>query len=208
MDKNYRALIPCAGFGTRMNMMPHEAKELLWDEEGKFIIDWSLELCKKHNIDPIIITRPEKEEFNQYIKNKKIPTVYPTGASVGESILSSKELWGEYNIVILPDTRFEYPETLFQDMLNGMKLGNECVFALFKVTDYQNWGILCDNTFYEKPKKIFTEEDNAFAWGIFGFTKSYGETLLNSYNTYSDPLKISNPGYFFINNFRDITRKY
>jgi choline kinase len=204
----YKALIPCAGFGTRMRMLPHEAKELLLDEDGNITIEWSLELCKKHNIDPAIITRPEKEEFNNYIRNKEIPFVYPTGASVGESILSSRELWGDYNIILLPDTRFEYPETLFQDMLNSMKLGNECVFALFNVTDYQNWGVLCENTFYEKPKRVFEEKDNAFAWGVFGFRKSYGETLLTHLNTFSDPLKLSNPGYFFINNFRDISRKY
>jgi hypothetical protein len=62
--------------------------------------------------------------------------------------------------------------------------------------------------FYEKPKRTFTEKDNAYAWGIIGFRKEYGETLLNSYNTTSEPLKLNNPGYLFINNFRDISRKY
>jgi nucleoside-diphosphate-sugar epimerase len=52
------------------------------------------------------------------------------------------------------------------------------------------------------------KEDNAFAWGVIGFRKEYGETLFNSYNLTSPPLPLSNPGYLFIENFRDISRKY
>ena len=55
-----KALIPCAGFGTRMRMAPHQAKELIPDETGAPTIEWSLNICKENNIDPIIITRPEK----------------------------------------------------------------------------------------------------------------------------------------------------
>lgn len=203
-----KALIPCAGYGTRMRMQPHEAKELLPDEEGNPTIEWSLNICKKYNIEPVIITRSEKLEFIEYLKNNNINYIIGGGESTGESILNAKEQWGDYNIVILPDTRFDYPETLFHDMLKGMKLGNDCTFALFNVEDHHNWGVVCDNTFYEKPKKIFTQEDNALAWGLFGFKKSYGETLLTNYNITSEPLKLTNPGYYFIENFRDISRKY
>lgn len=203
-----KALIPCAGYGTRMRMQPHEAKELLPDEEGNPTIEWSLNICKKYNIEPVIITRSEKLEFIEYLKNNNINYIIGGGESTGESILNTKEQWGDYNIVILPDTRFDYPETLFHDMLKGMKLGNDCTFALFNVEDHHNWGVVCDNTFYEKPKKIFTQEDNALAWGLFGFKKSYGETLLTNYNITSEPLKLTNPGYYFIENFRDISRKY
>lgn len=204
----YKALIPCAGFGTRMKMLPHESKELLPDENGNPTIEWSLNLCSKHNIEPIIITRPEKEEFNKYLDDKNIMYVYDEGKSVGTSLLKTKEHWGDYNIILLPDTRFDYPENLFTDMFKCMKVGNDCMFALFNVEDYSNWGIICNNTFYEKPKRLFTKDDNAFAWGIIGFKKLYGETLLNNYNLISPPLPLSNPGYMFIENFRDISRKY
>lgn len=205
MNKEYRALIPCAGFGTRVKMLPHQAKELLPDEDGKVTIEWSLKLCEKHHIEPVIITRPEKEEFNQYLRNRGIKYVFPEGKSVGESLLSAEDLWLDYNVVILPDTRFEYPKTLFQDMLHSMELGNECVFACFKVEDYQNWGIVCKNRFYEKPIRDFYPEDNAWAWGVFGFTKEYGFTLLRNYYKHSI-LTLENPGYFYIHNFRDISR--
>ena len=46
----YTAIIPCAGFGTRMKMLPHQAKELLLDEDGNVTIDWSLSICKRYNI--------------------------------------------------------------------------------------------------------------------------------------------------------------
>lgn len=205
MKTNYRALIPCAGFGTRVGMLPHQAKELLPDETGRPTIEWSLQLCEKHGMEPIAVTRPEKEEFNQYLRNRGVKYVYPQGLSVGESLLSTQEHWLDYNVVILPDTRFEYPKTLFQDMFHSMELGNQCTFALFKVEDYQNWGILCNNVFYEKPEREFKPQDDAWAWGLFGFTKEYGSTLLSNYYVHSK-LALESPGYFFIKNFRDISR--
>jgi dTDP-glucose pyrophosphorylase len=202
----YKALIPCAGFGTRMRMLPHEAKELLPDETGKPTIEWCLNICKQYNIEPIIVTRPEKEEFNKYLDNNGIKYVFDEGKSVGVSLLQTKEHWGEYNIILLPDTRFEYPENFFLDIFDSMKAGNDSMFALFNVEDYHNWGIISDNIFYEKPKCTFTKP--AYAWGVIGFRKEYGETLLNNYNLTSEPLKLNKPGYTFINNFRDISRKY
>jgi dTDP-glucose pyrophosphorylase len=202
----YRIIIPCAGFGTRMRMLPHESKELLPDETGKPTIEWCLNICEQYSIEPIIVTRPEKEEFNKYLDNKNIKYVFDEGKSIGISLLQTKEYWGEYNVIILPDTRFDYPKNFFIDIFNNMKAGNDSVFALFNVDDYHNWGIISNNTFYEKPKCEFTEP--AYAWGVIGFKKEYGTTLLNSYNLTSEPLKLNKPGYMFINNFRDISRKY
>lgn len=204
----YKAIIPCAGFGTRMRMQPHEAKELLLDEDGNPTIDWSLNICKKYDIEPIIVTRPEKIEFNHFLDQRGITYVFDEGKSVGISLLKSQPYWSDYNIILLPDTRFEYDDKFFINIFKAMKAGNDSIFALFNVDDYLNWGIICDNTFYEKPKRIFTEDDNAFAWGVIGFKKEYGKTLLNSYNLTAEPLVLSNPGYLFIENFKDISRKY
>ena len=204
----YKAIIPCAGFGTRMKMLPHQAKELLPDEDGNPTINWSLNVCEKYDIEPIIVTRPEKQEFNDFLSQKKITYIFDEGKSVGTSILQTKEYWGDYNIILLPDTRFEYDDKFFINIFKSMEVGNDSMFALFSVEDYSNWGIICNNTFYEKPKRHFTKEDKAFAWGVIGFKKEYGETLLNSYNLTSEPLKLNKPGYLFINNFRDISRKY
>lgn len=204
----YKAIIPCAGFGTRMRMLPHESKELLLDETGKPTIEWCLNICNQYNIEPIVVTRPEKKEFNEFLDKKNITYVFDEGKSIGTSLLQTKEHWSEYNIMILPDTRFDYDDNFFINIFKSMKAGNSSVFALFNVTDYHNWGIICNNTFYEKPKRSFTEEDNAFAWGVIGFTKEYGDTLFNNYNLNSEPLILSNPGYLFIENFKDISRKY
>ena len=92
-----KALIPCAGYGTRMRMQPHEAKELLPDEDGKPTIEWSLNICKRFNIEPVIITRKEKVEFIKYLEDNNIEHVIGGGESTGESLLSAKEHWGEYN---------------------------------------------------------------------------------------------------------------
>lgn len=203
-----KALIPCAGFGTRMRMAPHQAKELLPDENGAPTIEWSLNICKKYDIEPIIITRPEKEEFNQYLDKHNITYVFDEGNSVGESLLKTKKHWDATNIVILPDTRFDYPENFFIDTEKCMKAGNDYVFGLFEVHDYHNWGVICNNVFFEKPKHTFTKYDYAYAWGTIAFTRSKGEALLQSYNIVSKPFELKNAGYLFIDNFRDISRKY
>ena len=203
-----KALIPCAGFGTRMRMAPHQAKELLPDETGAPTIEWSLNICKENNIEPIIITRPEKEEFNKYLDKHNITYVFDEGNSVGESLLKTQPHWDATNIVLLPDTRFDYPKNFFIDTDKCMKAGNNYVFGLFEVSDYPNWGIICNNVFFEKPKNQFTEYDYAYAWGTIAFKKSKGEALLNSYNLVSKPFELTNAGYLFIDNFRDISRKY
>jgi dTDP-glucose pyrophosphorylase len=203
-----KALIPCAGFGTRMRMMPHQAKELLPDEDGNPTIEWSLNICKKYNIEPIIITRPEKEEFNQYLDQNNIKYVFDDGNSVGESLLKTQPYWDSTNIVILPDTRFDYPENFFLDVDKCMKAGNDYVFGLFEVSDHQNWGIICNNVFFEKPKNKFEKHDYAYAWGTIAFKKNTGEALLQKYNLISKPFDLTNAGYLFIDNFRDISRKY
>jgi dTDP-glucose pyrophosphorylase len=203
-----KALIPCAGFGTRMRMAPHQAKELLPDETGAPTIEWSLNICKENNIDPIIITRPEKEEFNKYLDKNNITYVFDDGNSVGESLLKTQPYWDATNIVILPDTRFDYHKNFFLDTDKCMKAGNDYMFGLFEVSDHHNWGIICNNVFFEKPKHKFTEYDYAYAWGTIAFKKSKGEALLNSYNLVSKPFELKNAGYLFIDNFRDISRKY
>jgi dTDP-glucose pyrophosphorylase len=203
-----KALIPCAGFGTRMRMAPHQAKELLPDETGAPTIEWSLNICKENNIDPIIITRPEKEEFNKYLDKNNITYVFDDGNSVGESLLKTQPYWDATNIVILPDTRFDYHKNFFLDTDKCMKAGNDYMFGLFEVSDHHNWGIICNNVFFEKPKHKFTEYDYAYAWGTIAFKKSKGEALLNSYNLVSKPFELKNAGYLFIDNFKDISRKY
>jgi hypothetical protein len=89
-----------------------------------------------------------------------------------------------------------------------MKAGNSYVFGLFEVSDYQNWGIICNNVFFEKPKNKFEKYDYAYAWGTIAFKRSTGEDLLKSYNLTSKPFDLKNAGYLFIDNFRDISRKY
>jgi dTDP-glucose pyrophosphorylase len=203
-----KALIPCAGFGTRMRMAPHQAKELLPDENGNPTIEWSLNICKENNIEPIIITRPEKEEFNKYLDKHNITYVFDEGNSVGESLLKTQPYWDATNIVILPDTRFDYSKNFFIDTDKCMKAGNNYVFGLFEVSDPHNWGIICNNVFFEKPKHQFSKYDYAYAWGTIAFKKSKGEALLKSYNLVSKPFELTNAGYLFIDNFRDISRKY
>lgn len=201
----YRAIIPCAGFGTRVNMKPHESKEMLLDDQGKKIIDWSIDLCKKENLEPLIISREQKEELNSYIKSIGIEIFFDEGKSIGSSIMASQDRWWDSNILILPDTRFTYDGSFLKNFFYPLELGNNACFGIFEVKDknYKDWGVVSNNTLYEKPMCDF--KDLAMAWGTISFKKEYGSTIFDGYKP-GFKRKIDNCGFSIINNFTDISR--
>lgn len=192
------AIIPCAGYGTRVGMQKYEAKEMLPDG-SKRIIDYSLDLCKKFKIIPLVITRPEKLEFNTYLKDLGIQTLEVSHSGEwAETVMKSKNLWHEDNILILPDTRFK-PISIIQDIKLGLELGCNAMIGLHTVRDSENWGILKDYRLIEKPKNL---KGPQYAWGVLGFKQYYGRELFIMDG--SCPLR--NAGYVFMDSFRDITR--
>lgn len=197
------AIIPCAGFGTRMGMKKHESKEMLPDNIFGFdhIIDYSLMICKRFDLEPLVISRKEKKDLNNYLKKKKIKVhlITPQG-EWPETVLSSQKFWRDQNILLLPDTRF-YPESCIEDILKGLQIGNNAVFALHKVMDPENWGIIKDYSIIEKSDQLIGPEN---AWGIIGFKSPYG-SLLFGLMKYHMPLE--NVGFVYLNSFQDITRK-
>lgn len=197
-----KAIIPCAGFGTRMKVPANKSKEMLKDpyKKGKFIIDYSLEICKIFKLDPLIITRKEKTDLKQYIFNRqsKFIDIIPEGEWYN-SVLKSKDHWEEDNLLILPDTRFQSWKVI-DEIQQGLKLGNNAVFALHTVTDPHKWGIIEDYKVLEKPDMIGKRQ----AWGLIGFKRSYGEELFFTMKEKS--VTLDNVGFCYLSFFKDITR--
>lgn len=197
-----RAIIPCAGFGTRMSMAKNKSKEMLPDPQNKrkFIIDYSLHLCKVFNMEPLVITREDKQDLRQHLYNQQVEfiDITPRGEWY-KTVLKSKEYWSEDNILILPDTRFNSIGVIDQ-IQQGLVLGNNAVFAMHKVSDPQNWGIIKDYRLWEKPIGLTNEQ----AWGIIGFKKEYGEELFD--NMSGPGFELNNVGFVYLKSFKDITR--
>lgn len=194
-----KAIIPCAGFGTRMGMWPDESKEMLKDD-GNYIIDYSLNLCKSFDLEPLIITRKEKKDLKKYIKKLGVESIdIEVEGEWYNSVLKSESHWSKDNILILPDTRFNSINVI-KDIKKGLELGNNAVLALHKVDDPTKWGIVHDYAIWEKPFMLFPK----MAWGLIGFKQTYGYYLFDTMSSSSVPLE--NVGFTYLKSFIDITR--
>lgn len=201
MNKKTIAIIPCAGLGTRMGMLPHEAKEMLPDKAYNYthMIDYPIDICNQYNLDPLFISREEKTTLNDYLysKGKNVLIIKPEG-EWNSTVLASKDHWRENNILLLPDTRF-FPQSTIENIQTSLELGNQAVLALHEVKDPKNWGVVQSYKIIEKPKDL---EGPQMAWGLIGFKKSYGEQLFQI-----DGKKLENTGFTFLEFFEDISRK-
>lgn len=197
-----RAIIPCAGFGTRMKMRPDQAKEMLVDiERDEFIIDYSLNLCKKYELEPLIITRKEKVDLLEYLNfNVDIEIIEPKG-EWPDTILAVESSWDKHNILILPDTRFE-PTDVIQYIKNDLENGALFSIALHSVTDSNKWCVVKNYDLIEKPR--FNE--NAWAMGLIGFNKSHGSRLFKMISQRGRPYHLIDSSFQYLTKFEDITR--
>ena len=64
-------IIPAAGFGKRVGGAV--SKELLYYKDDSFpLIQWCLSLCKKYELKPVVISRRDKLDLNQYLASENI----------------------------------------------------------------------------------------------------------------------------------------
>lgn len=208
-------VIPAAGFGTRMNLEPHQSKEMLPDpyNDNKPLIDWHLD-----NVDPyetVIVTRKEKKDLIKHIANKNFAWMTIKGDQEWPAtILATSHHWRDSNIVLLPDTRFE-PKNILAEIDKELET-HDLVFAVHEVDDLYKWGWV--NTDSESKLALGTQEKPIYyqtkyifnpnlAWGIIGFRYTVGENLFQAYldKTYFDlnPYKVK---ILFLDKFMDITR--
>lgn len=208
-----KAIIPCAGYGTRMGMEPHQSKELLEDPNDRdmHLIDYSLNLCYKYNIDPIVITRSEKRDLIDYILNyqKQVELIVlnKPGKEWAETVLKSQGLWGDKNILLLPDTRFE-PEISIKRIVDGLN-EYQLVAGVHEIPamDCDKWGIISRTVLWEKPF-VANPKIKAYmkAWGILGFSKTVGADLFANQNkgqAYNLPVE---PTFIHLDKFVDVSR--
>jgi dTDP-glucose pyrophosphorylase len=213
---NKRAIIPAAGFGTRMNMPVNQSKELLSDpgDEGRPMIEKHIRQARAHNYEPLVITRPEKQDLIDYLVKYAVPLMLHTpesGSEWPDTILASKPYWGERNVLILPDTVYK-PFDIVWDLDLMLDL-HDLAFAVHTPPDPQNWGVLDDNKVLceyrlcEKPTN-FPPAPGLKAWGLIAWSdndvaQKVFEGFKNRHLWFDCP---ADADIIHLEEFKDITR--
>lgn len=169
------AIIPCCGFGTRMNMRPDQSKELLINPTtNKPLIQYWLDICKDNDLEPLLLIRPEKTDLIEFCKQNSLRyVVMPPGKEWADTIYRSHEHWSDKNIVFLPDTNIT-PVEAVGELVTSLKV-SPMVMGVFPVDDSTKWCVLSTSrngdVFLAEKQKV---KDSFVAVGVWAFEKEYG----------------------------------
>ena len=130
-------ILPCAGEGTRLSL-PYP-KEVHSIEKNKSLIDYSFDLFSNYgrrDVDFVITLTDQKTEIIEYVSRYKtrfnisFTFFNPAETEYTGSIKSAKHLFGEKNLVLLPDTVLKLKSS--QDIVNLVSESlNETGFTFF-----------------------------------------------------------------------------
>lgn len=168
-----KAIIPCAGLGTRMGMRIDQSKEMLFlNDEDHPCIDYVMEICQMNNIEPIVVSRKEKYDLNHYLEyewHTKPLIVEPQGEWM-DTVLASAPTWSvEQNILMLPDTRWR-PKYHVVNQLLDLSLTTGMALGMHHVDDQSKWGSLVGRHIWDKPPVT----NPGLAWGLLAFSMAQG----------------------------------
>lgn len=202
----FSAIIPSCGYGTRMNMMPNQSKELLINPDtSKPLIQWHIDLCKKYDIEPIFIVRPEKKDLISYLEKQQYkPILYSPneGEEWMYTIYNNREYFSEKNILLLPDTTFS-PQDVIVELKEHLEW-LEFVLLLHEIPQNEQylWGIYENEVVLEKPKACYSN----LAWGVIGFDINCVDAFKELGETKKINLQKRVKYDILLNNFKDVTR--
>lgn len=184
-----------------MNMKSNESKEMLMDSNGVRLIDYHIDLIKSFDMEPVVISRPEKQDLISHISGRTKTILIEPSGEWPETILASENFWGSRNIMVLPDTRFS-PTTILADIEKSLSLGCSGVIAVHEVSDPDKWCVVDDYRLIEKP----VSSKAKYAMGVIGFSKVYGQRLFTAISKRNTKFELQDTGFLFLDEFKDLTR--
>ncbi len=183
---NLTVILPCAGEGTRLSL-PYP-KEVHSIEKNKSLIDYSFDLFSNYgrrDVEFVITLNENKTELVKYLSRYKsrynisFTFFNPAETEYTGSIKSAKHLFGEKNLVLLPDTFMKLKSS--QDIVNLVSDSlNETGFTFFFKREIDNDMLKTKGSLWIDENNLVQEyEDkpqeninrfNAF-WTAFAFRK-------------------------------------
>ena len=139
MMEKLTVILPAAGNGTRLNL-PYP-KEILRLNNEKALIDYSFDLfngLKRDEVEFVVIINEEKTEIIKYLSKYKskydVSFTYqkPDEHEYTGAIKSAMHLFGDKNIVLLPDTLLTLSKSVNLADLVSLRLNEDSFVFLFK----------------------------------------------------------------------------
>jgi hypothetical protein len=210
MKEDRKIIIPAAGFGTRVGSPM--SKELLSYENERPLILNSVELAKELNCRAHVITRIEKSNLIEYLKqfnHVDIQIISPS-KEWPDTILQSSSYWASKNLLILPDTIFS-PKNITQQIFETLESFDICP-AGFNPESKKTWGVYNKMSSHyelcEKPQNSLNQ--HFLAWGLLGFKKEIGIKLFKLILESAFDHEFKKTHFSFksleLKTFRDLTR--
>jgi NDP-sugar pyrophosphorylase family protein len=184
--KKLTVILPAAGKGTRLNL-PYP-KEILKLDKTQALIDFSFDHFKNYNRDQVefvVVINEHKTEIIEYLSKYKdkfnISFTYqnPAEYEYTGAIKSAYHLFGEYNVVLLPDTivKLKNDADLYTTVLNKLESKGWTFFYIKETNPLMlstKGSLHVDNNFVklyvDKPTDDFSRF-NAY-WTSFAFKKN------------------------------------
>lgn len=134
---DFTVILPCAGRGSRLSL-PY-SKEILSIEKNKSLIDYTFDLFAnygRNDVEFVVTLNENKIDIVKYLSRYKhrfnISFTYfnPLETEYTGSIKSAKHLFGEKNLVLLPDTflKLKSSNNILETLNNSL---NETGFTFF-----------------------------------------------------------------------------
>lgn len=183
--KKLTIILPAAGKGTRLNL-PYP-KEILKLDKTQALIDFSFDHFKNYDrsqVEFVVVINEYKTEIFEYLSKYKhkynISFTYqdPNEHEYTGAIKSAYHLFGDYNVVLLPDTilKLKNNEDLYSTVINRLNSKGWTFFYIKETNPLMlstKGALHVENNFVklyvDKPTEDFSRF-NAY-WTSFAFTK-------------------------------------
>lgn len=179
-------IMPAAGKGTRLNL-PYP-KEILRLDKEQALIDYSFDFFRDYgrkDVEFVIVVNENKTEIIEYLAKYKdrynISFTYqnPNEYEYTGAIKSAKHLFGEHNVILLPDTIMKLPPNV--DLVEALEKSlTETGFTFFYKEETNpemlktKGALFIDNennvSIYEDKPEEGLDRFNAF-WCSFAFRR-------------------------------------
>lgn len=162
-----KVIILAAGMGTRLKPLTDEVPKCMVKVNGKFIIDYQLEVMKKCSIkesDIVIVAGYKSEVLKEKFKDSNIEIVvneHYNNTNMVYSLMCAMDIFKETDDIIISYGDIIYSEDIFRKILSTNKSSSVIVDDGW----YDYWKVRADNPLDDAETLKFDENDRLIEIG-------------------------------------------